>query len=185
MQLLLGRIPACTLMLLLAAGSLAQTSDDAAIVKDFQQRVNNYVSMKNKQGLPTRQTNAPDKLAEQKQQAVEKIQAARPAAHQGDIFTPAIAAYFKKQIAYTMRGAEGKKIQASLRHAEPLPNVHLEANTKYPRNLPLQSTPPTLLLNLPSLPKGMQYRVVGSALVLYDDASNLVVDFIPAAIAVA
>src|SRR5512140_2681052 len=158
LHLALKRIPAWTLMLLLATGLLAQTSDEAAIVKDFQQRVNDYVSVKNKQGLPTRQTNAPDKLAEQKQQAVEKIQAARPAAHQGDIFTPAIAAYFKKQIAVTMRGAEGKKIRTSLRHAEPLPNVHLEANTKYPKNLPLQSTPPTLLRNLPTLPQGMQYR---------------------------
>jgi hypothetical protein len=81
-----------------------------------------------------------------------------------------------------MQGLDGKNIKASLRHAEPLPNVHLEVNGKYPNNLPLQSTPPTLLMNLPYLPKELQYRVVGSALVLYDEASNLIVDFIPNAI---
>ena len=81
-----------------------------------------------------------------------------------------------------MRGPNGDKVRASLRHAEPLPNVQLQVNAKYPSNLPLQSTPPTLLMNLPPLPKELQYRIVGSALVLYDMSSGLVVDFIPGAV---
>ena len=56
-------------------------------------------------------------------------------------------------------------------------------NKKYPKNLPLQSTPPTLLLNLPLLPKELQYRIVGSTLFLYDEPSDLVVDLIPDAMA--
>jgi hypothetical protein len=63
-----------------------------------------------------------------------------------------------------------------------LPNVQLKVNAKYPKNLPLQSTPPTLLMNLPPLPKGLQYRIVGSTLVLYDVSSGLVADFIPNAV---
>jgi hypothetical protein len=123
-------------------------------------------------------TGSPGKLAQEKQQTAEKTQGARPEAQRGDIFTPVVAAYFKQQIESTLRGPDGDKIRASLRHAEPLPNVQLQVNAKYPMNLPLQSTPPTLLMNLPPLPKELQYRIVGSTLVLYDMSSGLVVDFI-------
>lgn len=170
---------------ILASALLAQNHDDNPAAKDFQQRVANYMALKKDQGVPNKQTASVEKLAEQKQEATQKTKAARPAAHQGDIFTPEIAAYFKHQIAATMQGADGKKVRASLRHAEPLPDVHLEVNAKYPKNFPLQSTPPTLLLNLPLLPKGLQYRIVGSTLVLYDEASDLVVDLIPGAIEIA
>jgi hypothetical protein len=162
---------------------VAQAQDDAAVVKDFRERVTKYLELKKSLGVSGKQTNSPDQLAAQRHEAVQKTQAARAAAHQGDIFTPAIAAYFKKQIAATMSGSEGGKIRASLRHAEPLPNIPLEVNAPYPKGIPLQSTPPSLLQNLPLLPQFLQYRVVGSTLVLYDVNSNLVVDLVRNAIA--
>jgi hypothetical protein len=165
----------------LFSSAIAQKSDKDA-VKEFQNRIDNYLSAKKKQDITKKPTDSPGKLAEEKQQTVEKTQQARPGAQRGDIFTPAVSAYFKKQIESTLRGPNGDKIRASLRHAEPLPNVQLRVNAKYPRNLPLQSTPPTLLKNLPPLPKELQYRIVGSELVLYDMASGLVVDFIPGAV---
>jgi hypothetical protein len=161
--------------------AIAQKGGEDA-VKEFQGRIGSYLSAKKKKDIAKKPTDSPDKLAQQKQQTAEKTQEARPAAQRGDIFTPAVTAYFKKQIESTLRGPDGDKIRASLRHAEPLPNVQLQVNAKYPRNLPLQSTPPTLLMNLPSLPKELQYRIVGSTLVLYDMSSGLVVDFIPGAV---
>lgn len=160
---------------------MAQKADSSA-VKEFQDRIDNYLSAKKKQDIAKKPTDSPGKLAQQKQQTAEKTKAARPEAQQGDIFTPAVSAYFKKQIESTLHGPEGDKVRASLRHAEPLPNVQLKVNARYPTNLPLQSTPPTLLMNLPPLPKELQYRIVGSTLVLYDMSSGLVVDFIPGAI---
>jgi hypothetical protein len=173
---------AILLSLLLSGSSAAQKTDDAAAIKDFQARIERYLALQKQQGPPNQSTSSPSKLAEQEQQRVEKARKARPAGRQGDIFAPEIAAYFKRQIASTMRGPDGAKIRASLRHAEPLPDIHLQANSKYPSELPLQSTPPTLLMNLPRLPKELQYRVVGSMLVLYDVSSSLVVDLIPAAV---
>ncbi len=160
---------------------LAQKGDKDA-VKEFQDRIDNYLSAKKKQDIAKKPTESPSKLAEEKQKTAEKIQQARPEAQRGDIFTPAVSAYFKQQIESTLRGPEGSKVRASLRHAEPLPNLQLRVNAKYPRNLPLQSTPPTLLKNLPPLPKDLQYRIVGSTLVLYDMSSGLVADFIPGAV---
>ena len=179
----LSLVIARLLILVLLGCAVTYAQDNGAIIKDFQDRVNRYVSLKNNQGVQNKQSNSANKLAQQKQQAVDKTQSARPAAKQGDIFSPQIAAYFKKQIAATLHGPDGNKVQASLRRAEPVPNIHLEVNAQYPKTLPLQSTPPTLLLNLPQLPKGLEYRVVGSALVLFDESSNLIVDFVPSAIA--
>lgn len=181
-------LPACRrwlslglLSIFLFPCAIAQKGD-AGVVKEFQDRIENYLSAKKKQDIAKKPTDSPGKLAEEKQQTTKKTQAARPEAQQGDVFTPAVTVYFKKQIESTLRGPAGDKIRTSLRHAEPLPNVQLQVNAKYPRNLPLQSTPPTLLMNLPPLPKELQYRIVGSALVLYDMSSGLVVDFIPGAV---
>jgi hypothetical protein len=48
-----------------------------------------------------------------------------------------------------------------------------------PANAPLQSTPSTLLLNLPVLNPELDYRVVAHSLVLGCVKANMVVDFIP------
>jgi hypothetical protein len=37
-------------------------------------------------------------------------------------------------------------------------------------------------MHLPLLPKELQYRIVGSTLVLYDMSSDLIVDFMPNAV---
>src|SRR5205823_4484556 len=170
------------LALLLVGHSVTQTKDDVAVLKDFQERITKYLEVHKETGIANKPSDSAHKLADQKKQAAEKIRQTRPDAKQGDIFAPTISAYFKKQIAATLQGPDGAKVRASLRHAEPLPNVPLRVNEKYPPNLPLQSTPPTLLLNLPRLPDELHYRIVGRTLVLYDVASNLIVDFLPEAI---
>jgi hypothetical protein len=58
----------------------------------------------------------------------------------------------------------------------------LHVNDSYPANIPLQSTPPTILMNLPRLPPELEYRIDGHALVLRDTAANIVVDLMPDAI---
>jgi len=175
-------LPLIFLPALLAICAVAQNPEDVALLRDFNARIAKYREVHKQAGVTSKSSDSPDKLADQKQQAAEKIRESRPGAKRGDIFTPWIAAHFKKQLAATLHGKDGAKIRASLRHAEPLPDVPLQVNTKYPGNLPLQSTPPTLLLNLPRLPEELQYRIVGRTLVLYDVPSNLIVDFVPGAI---
>ena len=173
------RLSVSVCMAFLSALVLAQATNEAAVVKDFESRVEKYIQIHKSSNINQKSTDSPDKLAGQKQETEHKVQESRPAAKQGDIFAPQIGAYFKRQIAATLNGPDGAKVRASLKRAEPLPNVPLQVNQPYPRNLPLQSTPTTLLLNLPQLPSGLQYRIVGAKLVLYDTASNLIVDFLP------
>ncbi|HEY6971493.1 MAG TPA: hypothetical protein VJA94_19950, partial [Candidatus Angelobacter sp.] len=127
----------CAAILLSALGSARAKVDDAQIVKDFEARVSNYCDMQKQQAGTAKPTDSPSKLAEQKSQSTEKVRSARPEAKRGDIFTPEIAAYFRRQIAATLAGHDGAKVRATLRHAEPLPDIHLVVNAKYPQNVPL------------------------------------------------
>ena len=60
-----------------------------------------------------------------------------------------------------------------------LQGVRFDVNAAYPDGLPLQSMPPSLLLNLPQLSKELEYRFVGRELILRDAPANLIVDVIP------
>jgi hypothetical protein len=170
-------------MLLMGTGlclAHAASQDDAQTVNDFEARVAKYLDLRKKEaGSAPRPTNSPEKLADTQKDSAAKVKAARQDAKQGDIFTPEIAAYFRHQISATLAGRHGRKIRASLRHADPVPALPLQVNQVYPQGVPLQSAPPTLLLNLPPLPKELEYRIVGRNLVLHDIVPNIVVDFVP------
>jgi hypothetical protein len=156
---------------------------DAVFIKEFYARVSKYLDLRKKEaGSPPKPTKSAIKLAASKKAMAEKIQAARADAKQGDIFTPEIEAYFRKRIASALKGRNGTKIRSSLRHAEPVHGIEPHVNQPYPDGVPLQSVPPTLLLNLPRLPKDLEYRIVGHDLALHDIGPNLIVDFIPGAI---
>ena len=92
-----------------------------------------------------------------------------------------LADYFRRQIAATLNGRHGKQIRSSLRHSEPT-EMELQINQSYPEKVALQSTPPTLLLNLPELPKGLEYRILRRELVLRDSDANIIVDYVPNAL---
>ena len=156
--------------------------DDTRIVVDFGSRVAKYLDLRKKAGDSPKPAKEPAKLAESRKQIADKVVTERADAKPGDVFTPEIAAYFKRQIAATFAGSEGAKIRASLRGAEPIDGVALKVNGAYPQGVPLQSTPPTVLLNLPRLPKELEYRIVGRDFALHDTVTNLIVDFIPNAI---
>jgi hypothetical protein len=154
-------------------------ADDDALLKDFQARVSRYMDLRNQHSsVAPKPTNSPQQLHQAKKEMAARIQTSRANAPQGEIFSPPIADYFRRQIAATLNGPTGKRVRASLRGAEPDAKVPLKINTPYPEHVPLQSTPPTLLLNLPKLPRELEYRIVGRALVLRDIEPNLIVDFI-------
>jgi len=123
-------------------------------------------------------------LEQQRQALRDALQQARPNAKQGDLFTPEVAAVFRKLLRATMTGAEGRKIRLSLNHAEPVSPQDLQVNHVYPNadGQPLQSVPPSLLRNLPVLPKGLDYRISGHTLSLRDTDANMVVDYVRDAI---
>jgi hypothetical protein len=166
-----------------ATMSAAPSPHDKQVIAEFHKRVDDYLALrKQRAGTSPAPTNSAEKLAQRQKELAAKVRAARPNAKQGDIFTPAIADYFRKQIATTLSGAQGARIRASLRHAEPVHGLALQVNSVYPPKVPLQSTAPSLLASLPELPKELEYRIVGHDLVLHDIAADIVVDFLPGAV---
>ena len=165
-----------------AQGSAAPNSRDIKVAKEFDSRAKSYLEWRDKTaGNAPSATNSPEKLDGDRQVLANKLRTARAGARQGEIFTPAIAQYFRKQIAATLDGDKGHAIRVTLQHAEPVKG-EIQINQSYPENVPLQSTPPTLLLNLPELPKTLEYRILGRELVLLDTDANIVVDYVPNAL---
>jgi hypothetical protein len=158
------------------------SADDQKAIASFQQQVKQYLDVvkqaevgvpkgKSKQGI--------ESLTARRKGLAASVKAARSSAKQGDIFTPDAAPVFRRLLAQTLAGPNGNRIKQSMRHAEPVLGAGVGVNESYPSGVPLQSTPASLLLNLPPLPKGLEYRVVDHALLLRDTEANVVADFLP------
>jgi chorismate mutase len=167
------------------AAQVAPVNENSAILADFSHRVAEYVKLRKQAdaGMPVlKQTNSPHEIAERERLVAERIRDARGNAKQGDVFTPQIAGVFRHLMSSSFKSDEGKQIHQSLRHAEPVKDVSVRVNQAYPEAVPLQSMPPTLLQNLPELPKDLDYRIIDHDLILRDVQANLVIDIIPDAI---
>jgi hypothetical protein len=157
---------------------------DAAIASDFEKKIADYMKVHQQaQSGPTtpKQSASAATIKENQKQLAARIRELRSQVKQGDIFTPEITGLFQRLIATAMNSPEGAKIRKSYEHAEPdaIRGLKLNVNEEYPDRVPLQSMPPSLLLNLPQLPKELEYRFVGRELVLRDIPANLILDIIP------
>jgi hypothetical protein len=157
-------------------------SSSKRLTADFQARARQYLDWRKKvAGNPPKPTDSPEVIASSQRELGNKVRVARAGTKQGEIFSREIAKYFRQQIAESLRGEDGNKVRASLRNAEPV-KIELQVNQSYPENVPLQSTPPSLLLKLPELPKGLEYRILGREFVLRDTDANVIVDYVPNAL---
>jgi hypothetical protein len=156
-------------------------SPNPAVIREFEKRVQEYRDLR--KGIESKlgglkSTNSPGVISEHEKQVAAGVREARHGAAQGAIFTPEIALEFRRLIGLTLKGPEGTRIKQTLSSAEPV-NIKLAVNAEYPSTLPLQTTPASLLQNLPKLPEELEYRIVGRSLVLRCVKGNMIVDFIP------
>jgi hypothetical protein len=170
--------------MLLQAQDHPAVNPDAAIIQDFETRMADYAKLRHtleSQEPALKSTVSQEKIVHHEHELARKMRKAREHARQGDIFSPTIATEFRRLIALAMQGADGTHVHDSLRSSEPV-QIKLRINQAYPSDIPLQSTPPTILLNLPKLPPECDYRLMGHDLVLRDAKTNLIVDIVPNAI---
>jgi len=160
-------------------------NQDSLIVRDFEKQVDEYakVHKKAEAGVPRlKSTDSPQTINEHRRLLADNIRVARADAKQGSVFSPEISQLFKRLITTAYQSAGSARVSSSLRHDEPVNNVRRQVNAAYPESVPLQTTPPSLLLGLPQLPPVLDYRIVGRDLILRDVEANIIVDYIPAAI---
>jgi hypothetical protein len=157
------------------------TNPDAQVLQDFKARVDKYVELRKKaddDAPPMKKTDDPAELRTAQQGLAERIGAARTPAQQGDIFTPEIAAKFKKLLRPEVKDYGTK---ATIKDDNP-GTMPFKVNGPYPSKEPLSTVPPNVLASLPPLPKDIEYRFVNKHLILRDARANLIIDYIPNAI---
>ncbi|MBZ5523114.1 MAG: hypothetical protein LAP21_12825 [Acidobacteriia bacterium] len=153
-------------------------ANDARALEQLSKGMEAYMSLhsraeKNMPHIKASQSGA--KIVQRQHNLAAKVQAARRNAKEGDIFTPDVIAYFRRQIdaAYLANGAG---IQAGIQMTAPLGSQKITVNQPYPEDAPYTMVPPSLLLHLPSLPELVQYQIVNHDLIIRDVECNLVVD---------
>ena len=151
---------------------------DSAILADFNARLDNYIKKQRAllKDSPIAEDATPAQITARQETLAAELRTIRKTAKQGDIFTPQVAALFKRLIYPELKGAEGRETKEEIK--EDAPAVWLRVNATYPPEQPLSTVPPNLLANLPQLPMEVEYRIVGRHLLLRDVDANIIVDFI-------
>ena len=150
------------------------------IVEDFSGRIDRYVELRAaaSAGLPLPTvTENPAETLNLELELARRIRAARAGARQGDIFTPEIRAEFRRVLRLEVDARTRWAIMDENPGAFSAP-----INSTYPKERPLSTVPGTILALLPRLPEDIQYRFLGSHLVLHDIRANVILDRLPCAI---
>jgi hypothetical protein len=160
--------------------------DDA---REFKTRVDNYLAIQKKAlgKIPSapKETTDAALISKHQQQLADAIRMLRPNAMQGEIFTPWLKTTVSAAVKAQVKGKAGADAKATILgegnpKAEGSPStIKLTINGSYPEKAPLSTVPPSVLLALPPLPDGVEYRFVGHTLILRDTKANIVVDTLP------
>jgi hypothetical protein len=159
----------------------APSNPDAAVLAEFNARLDNYVKKQRAllKGEPVAEDATPAQIQARQTTLANELRNIRKGAKQGDIFTPQVAAMFKRLLAPELKSGTREAQQTKEQIKEDGPKaVQLTVNATYPADQPLSTVPPNLLANLPQLPKDVEYRIVGKHLMLRDVDANIIVDFI-------
>ena len=150
----------------------------------FLQRVDSYVALHRRlEGPlpPEAVTPDPNELFAPRKALAAAMRKARAGARQGEIFSPAVARYFRMLVANTVQ-KNGIDDLLSIVEDEDSMRIPARVNGDYPAGGSISPMPPCLLIELPPLPSELQYRFVGRDLILWDVHAGLIVDFVPYAI---
>ena len=169
------------------AGEVKTSTDpavnpNAAVMADFKARVEKYAELHKdlaKGSAKQKDDTTAVQIDKQKAALTAKVQAARAGAKQGDIFSPEMRPVFRRLLAPELKGEDGRDAKAVLKDDAPAPGtVPFKVNATYPESQPTPTMPANLLMNLPTLPEPLEYRVVGQHLLLLDTSTDLIVDYI-------
>jgi hypothetical protein len=183
------RLPAFVIFGLACVAASGQSENlspsEHAAIADFNRQVSAYVELHRRlEGpVPTVEVSAdPMEVRRAMAALARKIRSERSHARQGDLFTPAVAAAFRRQI---LAGCAGdlEGLHAVANEENPyLKKWRPRVNASYPDSLPFSMMPPQVLCALPELPEELQFRFWDRDLILWDYHANLIVDVLPNAI---
>jgi hypothetical protein len=151
----------------------------AAVLQDFKARIDAYLKLRKeavKDAPQLKETKDPAKIKAAQDGMAANIRAARAGAKQGDVFTPQIAAEFRRLLNPELKGDDGHDAKAIIKDDAPT-NVPFKVNAKYPDGAAVPTVPATLLVSLPTLPEPLQFRIIDKHLLLVDEDADVIVDY--------
>ena len=152
---------------------------DAAIIQDFKTRIDAYMKLRKeavKDAPRLTETTDPAKIKTAQDAMSMQIRAARATAKHGDIFTPEIATKFRRLLNPELKGDDGRDAKAIIKDDAPT-NIPFKVNAKYPEGASVPTVPANLLVNLPTLPEPLQFRIIEKHLVLVDEDADVILDY--------
>jgi hypothetical protein len=159
----------------------ATVNANAAVMADFQKRVEVYVALlrKTEATLPklSKQTD-PKEIDGHERSLGNLMRDVRKTAKPGDIFSPAMQRVVRTLLRPIFAGKEGLQIKNEILDKEYKGDVKLVVNGRYPDEVPLSTMPPQVLASLPKLPEELEYRFIRNTLILFDNHAHLIVDFV-------
>jgi len=168
-----------------AAQEPSTTAERETALKGFTDRVNAYITLKRKlqQDLPKPKPGdqGTGKAEVHEDTLASRLQIARKDSGAGDVFGDA-APIFKRIIERDTKTRGSHDAYAAMQEVPS--KSPLMVNAAYPEKAALATVPPLILVNLPRLPDGLEYRFMGRDLILRDRDANLVVDFVSGAVPV-
>jgi hypothetical protein len=163
-----------------------RTNPDAATIAQFLKRVDAYVALHKKleATIPSLPKEATPQQIDQHQRALGRLIAqGRTGAKRGDIFTPGMEQIARKLLADIFRGPGGAQMKREIFEEYEQRDIKPVVNGRYPDEIPLSTVPPQVLAGLPKLPdEQLQYRFVGTNLILLDPHAHIIADFVERAI---
>lgn len=155
---------------------------DSAILEDFNARLDKFVKTQRAllKQAPIPEDATPAQIKARQEMLAEQLRMIRKNAKRGDIFTPQVAALFKRLMSPEIKGPEGRETKEALEEEDgEVAEVWLKVNGPWPDSEPLTTTPANILSVLPQLPKDVEFRIANKRhLVLRDVDANIIVDFI-------
>jgi hypothetical protein len=152
---------------------------DAAVLQDFKARVDAYMKLRKsavKDAPALKETKDPARIKAAQDGMNAEIRAARATAKHGDVFTPEIVATFRRLLYPELKGDDGHDAKAIIKDDAPT-NIPFKVNAKYPDGAPVPTVPANLLVNLPTLPEPLQFRIIDKNLILLDEDADVIVDY--------
>lgn len=166
--------------------NLADPDPHAAVFAEFRQRIDDYMGLREDivdEVGEAESTADVARIRAREEALAERIRSRRSGAKHGDILTPKIRAEFRRLLRPELKGEQGQDVRAKLNDDAPAPGaVPVEVNAKYPAGVPYATTPYPVLLALPPLPRGLEFRFVGKDLILLDQPADVILDYIRNAI---
>ncbi len=158
-------------------------SDELAL-RQFRQAIDSYMTLERKlraEVPPFEVTKDVAKIRAASDTLAVAVQRARPQARQGDFFDPAARRIFAERLRRALEGNDADDLLVTIVDDPTIkskPQVHM----RYPLDSSMSTMPPRFLEVLPQLPDELEYRLVGTDLILRDRDAALILDYFPQAV---